>query len=228
VLESFRPPVVSFHFGLPEKALLERVKGWGAKVISSATTVEEAVWLEQHGVDAVIAQGVEAGGHRGMFLTKDLTTQVGTLALVPQVVRAVRVPVIASGGIADADGVAAAMALGAAGVQLGTAFLLAEEATTTALHRAALKAEGARHTVLTHLFTGRPARGIVNRVIRELGALNEAAPEFPLATSAIAPLRAKAEAQGSTDFTPLWSGQNPTGAREAPAAEIVHALAARL
>jgi len=228
VLESFRPPVVSFHYGLPEGALLERVKAWGAKVISSATTVEEAVWLEQHGVDAVIAQGVEAGGHRGMFLTRDLTTQVGTFALLPQVVRAVRVPVIATGGIADADGVAAAMALGAAGVQVGTSFMLAEEATTTALHRAALKAESARHTVLTHLFTGRPARGIVNRVIRELGAMSDVAPEFPLATSAIAPLRAKAEAQGSTDFSPLWSGQNATGCREAPAAEIVRALAARL
>jgi nitronate monooxygenase len=228
VLEAFRPPVVSFHFGLPERGLLERVKRWGAKVLSSATTVDEARWLEDQGVDAVIAQGVEAGGHRGMFRTRDLTTQVGTFALVPQVVRAVKVPVIATGGIADADGVAAALALGAAGVQVGTAFLLANEATTTALHRAALKAEGACHTVLTNVFTGRPARGIVNRVVREVGPMSEAAPEFPLATAAMAPLRAKAEAQGSPDFSPLWSGQNASGCREAPAAEIVRALAARL
>ena len=228
ILESYRPAVVSFHFGLPDASLLARVKGWGSKVISSATTVDEARWLEDHGADAVIAQGSEAGGHRGMFLTRDLTTQVGTFALVPQVARAVKVPVIATGGIADADGVAAAMALGAAGVQVGTAFLLANEATTSALHRAALKSEAARHTALTNVFTGRPARGIVNRVMRELGPISDAAPEFPLATAAMAPLRSKGEAQGSGDFSPLWSGENASGCREAPAAEIVRALAARL
>ena len=224
-LEEFKPAVVSFHFGLPSAELVARVKRWGSKVISSATTVEEARWLEQHGVDAVIAQGVEAGGHRGMFLTTDLTTQLGTFALVPQVVRAVKVPVIAAGGIADADGVAAAMKLGAAGVQVGTAFLLCREATTTAIHRAALKSDGPRHTVLTDVFTGRPARGIVNRIVRELGAMNAAAPAFPLAANAIAPLRAKAEAAGSGDFSPLWSGQNASGCREGAAAEIVRALA---
>lgn len=228
VLEPYRPAVVSFHFGLPAPELLARVKRWGSKVIASATTVEEALWLESHGVDAVIAQGVEAGGHRGMFLTDDLTTQVGTFALLPQVVAAVKVPVVAAGGIADAKGVAAAMSLGAAGVQVGTAFLCCEEATTTAMHRAALKSEAARHTALTNVFTGRPARGIVNRVIRELGPMSRAAPEFPLATSAIAPLRAKAEAHGSSDFTPLWSGQNASGCRDLPAAELVRQLAARL
>jgi len=227
-LEAYKPAVVSFHFGLPPPELLARVKHWGSKVIASATTVEEARWLEAHGVDAVIAQGVEAGGHRGMFLTEDLTTQVGTFALLPQVVAAVKVPVIAAGGIADAQGVAAAMSLGAAGVQAGTAFLCCEEATTSALHRAALKSEAARHTALTNLFTGRPARGIVNRVIREVGPISRATPEFPLATSAIAPLRAKAEARGSTDFTPLWSGQNASGCRDVPAAELVRQLAARL
>jgi nitronate monooxygenase len=224
-LAPLRPPVVSFHFGLPSEALMERVKGWGAKVIASATTVDEACWLEAHGVDAVIAQGLEAGGHRGMFLTDDVTTQVGTLALLPQVVRAVKVPVIATGGIATAEGVAAAMALGAAGVQVGTAFLLCPEATTSAVHRSALKSDRARHTALTNVFTGRPARIIVNRATRELGGLNPAAPAFPLATAAMAPLRAKAEARASSDFSPVWSGQNPDGCREVAAAELLRELA---
>lgn len=225
VLEEFKPAVVSFHFGLPSASLLERVRAWGPKILSSATTVEEAIWLEAHGVDAVIAQGAEAGGHRGIFLNDDLSTQPGTFALLPQVARAVKVPVIAAGGIADAKGAAAAMALGAAGIQVGTAYLLCPEATTSAVHRAALKSEAARNTALTNVFSGRPARGIVNRVIRELGPMCPAAPEFPLATSAIAPLRAKAEAEGSGDFSPLWSGQNATGCREVPAAEITRALA---
>lgn len=226
VLAEFRPAVVSFHFGLPPAALLARVRAWGAKIISSATTVDEARWLADHGVDAVIAQGLEAGGHRGIFLSDDLTTQVGTFALLPQVARAVNLPVIAAGGIADAPGVSAAMALGAAGVQIGTAFLLCPEATTSALHRAALTSDAARHTALTNLFTGRPARGIVNRVMRELGALSAAAPAFPLATAGIAPLRAKAESAGSGDFSPLWSGQNTGGCRDMPAADLVRVLAA--
>lgn len=225
VLEAFRPPVVSFHFGLPAPELLARVRGWGAKILSSATTVDEALWLERQGVDAVIAQGIEAGGHRGMFLTDDVGTQVGTFALLPQVVRAVRIPVIAAGGIAGPNGVAAAMALGAAGVQVGTAYLLCPEATTTPLHRAALKSDAARVTALTNLFTGRPARGIVNRVMRELGYVSAAAPAFPLATAAMAPLRAAAEGKGSSDFTPLWSGQNAGGCREIPAAEMTRELA---
>ena len=226
VLEPFAPHVVSFHFGLPAPDLLARVRGWGAKVLASATTVAEARWLHERGVDAVIAQGSEAGGHRGMFLSDDITTQVGLFALLPQVVAAVGVPVIASGGIADARGVAAALAMGACGVQIGTAYLLCPEATTSAVHRAALKSEHARDSVLTNLFTGRPARGIVNRVIRELGPMSAATPEFPLATSALLPLRAKAEAQGSGDFSPLWSGQNPTGCKEIPAAELTRELCA--
>ena len=226
VLEAYRPPVVSFHFGLPPANLLARVKSWHAKVFCSATTVDEACWLEAQGVDAIIAQGVEAGGHRGIFLSDDLTTQMGTFALLPQVVRAVKVPVIAAGGIADASGVAAALALGAAGVQCGTAFLLCPEATITAVHRAALKSEAARHTALTNLFTGRPARGIVNRIIRELGPISDLPPQFPLATSAIVPLRAKAEATGSGDFSPLWSGQNATGCKDIAAAQLVRELAA--
>jgi nitronate monooxygenase len=225
VLEEFKPKVVSFHFGLPSPELLSRVKAMGSKVLSSATTVGEATWLEKHGVDAVIAQGVEAGGHRGMFLAEDIGTQVGTFALVPQVVKAVKVPVIAAGGIADARGVAAALALGASGVQVGTAYLLCPEVTTTPMHRAALKSDAARVTVLTNVFTGRPSRGIVNRIMRELGPISPLAPQFPLAAPAIAPLRAKAESLGSGDFSPLWSGQNASGCREVPAAELTRELA---
>jgi nitronate monooxygenase len=226
LLEAFRPAVVSFHFGLPDPALLARVKSGGAKVLSSATTVEEARWLEARGVDAVIAQGLEAGGHRGHFLSHDLTLQQGTLTLLPQIVRAVRVPVIAAGGIASAAGVRAALALGAAGVQVGTAYLLCLEATTSAVHRAALAGEDAHHTALTTLFTGRPARGIVNRLMRELGPLNAAAPAFPLATAAIAPLRAAAEKAGRGDFSPLWSGQNTSGCAAVSAAKLTRDLAA--
>lgn len=225
VMEPFKPPVVSFHFGLPAPDLLARVKGWGSKVLSSATTVAEAQWLQAHGADAIIAQGLEAGGHRGMFLTSELGTQMGTLALLPQIVAAVSVPVIAAGGIASADGVRAAMALGAAGVQVGTVYLCCPEATTSALHRAALMSEAARHTELTTLFSGRPARGIVNRLMQELGSLHPAAPAFPLATAAVAPLRAHFEALGRTDCSPLWSGQNASGCRPVPAADITAALA---
>ena len=228
VLSEFRPAVVSFHFGLPSAELLARVRVLGSKLLSSATTVEEALWLEAHGVDAVIAQGLEAGGHRGIFLSNDLSTQIGTFALLPQIVRAVKVPVIAAGGIADAQGVAAAMALGAAGVQIGTAYLLCPEATTSAVHRAALKSEVSRHTALTNLFTGRPARGIVNRMMKELGPISDAAPAFPLAASAIAPLRARAESEGSGDFSPLWSGQNASGCKEIPAARLTREFAADL
>jgi len=227
VLAEFRPAVVSFHFGLPSDELLARVKSWGARVLASATTVEEARWLAARGVDAVIAQGLEAGGHRGHFLSDDLSAQAGTLSLVPQIVRQVKLPVIAAGGIADADGVAAVMALGAAGVQVGTAYLLCPEATTTAVHRAALKGEAARHTALTNVFTGRPARGIVNRIIREQGPISATAPAFPLAAAAMMPLRAAAEKQGSGDFSPLWSGQNASGCKEVPAAQLTRELAGR-
>lgn len=228
LLEEFEPAVVSFHFGLPSADLLARAKKWGAKILGSATTVEEGRWLEAHGADAVIAQGFEAGGHRGIFLSEDLTSQVGTFALLPQMVRAVRVPVIAAGGIADAEGVAAAMALGAAGVQIGTAYLLCPEATTSAVYRAALKSDAARHTAVTNVFTGRPARGIVNRVIRELGPVSGAVPAFPLAAASIAPLRAKAESQGSGDFSSMWSGQNASGCKEIPAAELTLQLVSEL
>jgi len=225
VLEEFRPPVVSFHFGLPSAELLARVKACGARILSSATTVEEALWLQEQGVDALIAQGLEAGGHRGHFLDMDISRQLGTFALLPQIVDAVRLPVIAAGGIADARGIRAAMALGAAGVQIGTAYLCCPEATTSAVHRAALQSPQARHSALTNLFSGRPARGIVNRLMRELGPISPVAPGFPLATAAIAPLRAKAESQGSGDFSPLWAGQNASGCKAIGAAELTRELA---
>ena len=224
VLEPFKPAVVSFHFGLPAPELVARVKSWGSKVLSSATTVEEALWLESRGADALIAQGIEAGGHRGIFLSEDLTTQVGTFALLPQIVSAVRIPVIASGGIADAKGVAAAMSLGAAGAQLGTSYLLCPETKTSPVHRAALKTPNAGHTALTNLFSGRPARGIMNRLMKELGPLNAAAPAFPLAAGAIGPLRKQAESEGLGDFSPLWAGQNVSGCREIPAADLTRSL----
>jgi nitronate monooxygenase len=225
VLEAFKPPVVSFHFGLPSDALMKRVKSWGSKILSSATTLHEARYLEAHGVDAIIAQGYEAGGHRGMFLTGDLNTQVGTFALVQQVVRAVKLPVIAAGGIADAKGVKAAMALGAAGVQVGTAYLFCPESTTNPLHRAALKSEAAATTAVTNLLTGRPARGIVNRLMREIGPMNSAAPAFPLAATVIFALRTRAESKGLHDFTSMWAGQNAGACREVPAAGLTRQLA---
>jgi len=221
-----RPEAVSFHFGLPPKPLYDRLKREGFLVLSSATTVAEARWLAERGVDAVIAQGFEAGGHRGMFLTEDVSAQVGTLALVPQVRDAVSVPVIASGGIADARGIAAAFALGADGVQIGSAYLRTPEAKISAPHRAALGTASDDGTVLTNVITGRPARGFINRIIREQGPISDATPQFPLAAAAVQPLRAKAEAQGSGDFSPLWSGQAVALGRELGAGELTQRLAA--
>lgn len=226
LIEEFRPEIVSFHFGLPEEALLDRVKATGAKVLSSATTVAEARWLEDRGCDAIIAQGSEAGGHRGMFLTDDIASQLGTMALVPQVVDAVKVPVIAAGGIADARGIVAAFALGASAVQIGTAYLFCPEARIAAPHRQALKAARDDETVLTNVFTGRPARGILNRVVREVGPMSELAPAFPLAGGALAPLRSASEPSGSGDFMPLWSGQSARLGRELSAGELTRRLAA--
>jgi nitronate monooxygenase len=225
LLEEVRPKVVSFHFGLPRDDLLERVRRTGAKVLSSATTVREARYLADRGVDAVIAQGVEAGGHRGMFLTNDVASQIGTFALVPQIVDAVDVPVIAAGGIADGRGIAAAFALGADGVQIGTAYLRTPEAKISAIHREALRMAHDEDSVLTNVFTGRPARGLKNRLVREVGPISADAPAFPLAGGALMPLRAKAEAAGSGDFGPLWTGQAGPLSREMPASELTAALA---
>lgn len=225
VVEEFKPQIVSFHFGLPAAPLLKRVKAAGCLVISSATTAAEARWLEDRGCDAIIAQGNEAGGHRGIFLSDDISAQPGTFALVPQVVDAVKVPVIAAGGISDGRGVAAAFALGAAGVQVGTAYLLTPEATITKMHRAALQAARDDGTALTNLFTGRPARGLYNRVMQEIGPLSELAPAFPTAGGALAPLKAEAEVQGSGDFSSLWSGQAASLARETDTATLTRKLA---
>ncbi|AZD36331.1 Enoyl-ACP reductase (FMN) [Pseudomonas chlororaphis subsp. aurantiaca] len=221
LVEELRPEIVSFHFGLPEPALLARVKATGAKILSSASTVDEAVWLEQHGCDAIIAMGYEAGGHRAIFLSEDLNTQVGTMALVPQIADAVRVPVIAAGGIGDARGIVAAFALGASAVQLGTAYLFTPEAKVSAAHHRALRTAKESETALTNLFTGRPARGIVNRVMREIGPISPLAPAFPLAGGALMPLRAKDEA----DFANLWSGQALRLGLELPAFELTRTLA---
>jgi nitronate monooxygenase len=228
LLEELRPPVASFHFGLPSEDLLARVKATGARVLCSATTVDEAISLEARGVDAIIAQGFEAGGHRGNFLSRDMSLQVGSLSLVPQILRRVTVPVIAAGGIATAPAVAAVLALGAAGVQVGTAYLLCPESDTSGIHRAALKGDASRHTAVTRIFSGRPARAIVNRSIRELDPMSDKAPAFPLGFSAIAALRAKAEAQGSNDYSSLWAGQSASQCLEIPAGDLTRSLASSL
>jgi len=224
LVEEFRPAVVSFHFGLPDAALVKRVKATGAKLLSSATTVAEAVWLEANGVDAVVAMGFEAGGHRGNFLTHNMATQVGTMALVPQVVDAVKIPVIAAGGIADGRGVAAALMLGASAVQIGTAYLFCPEARIPAVHAQALDSAGDDSTAITNVFTGRPARGVVNRLMRDLGVLSESVPAFPTAGGALGPIRAKAEAVSRNDFTNLWSGQAAGLASRKSAADLTREL----
>lgn len=220
-----KPPVVSFHFGLPSKPLLARVRAAGARIIASATTVAEARWLEAEGCDAVIAQGFEAGGHRGMFLQMDAARQVGTFALIPQIADAVEIPVIAAGGIGDARGIVAAFALGASAVLLGTAYLRCPEARTSAVLRKALESAQDDSTVITNVITGRPARGIINRAIRELGPINVTVPEFPRAADGLGPLRTRAESAGSGDFSPLWAGQSAAMAREIPAGQLTKMLA---
>ncbi|WP_323897533.1 NAD(P)H-dependent flavin oxidoreductase [Aeromonas allosaccharophila] len=221
MVAEFRPAVVSFHFGLPAPELLVQVKDAGAKVFASATTVAEAVWLAHHDADAIIAQGLEAGGHRGHFLSDDLALQQSTLTLLMQILAATDLPVIAAGGIVDGKGIANALMLGASAVQMGTAFLCCHEATTSALHRAVLQSPQGQLTALTNLFSGRPARGIVNRLMRELGPLSEFAPHFPYASGALAPLRAAAEKTGDSGFSPLWAGQNVSGCRDLPASELM-------
>jgi nitronate monooxygenase len=224
VIEETRPAVVSFHFGLPSAALLSRVKASGALVLSSATTVAEARWLEQRGVDAIIAQGREAGGHRGMFLSDDIDAQPGLISLLPQVRDAVCVPVVAAGGISDGRGIAAAFALGADAVQIGTAYLRTPEATISPMHRVALASARDDATRLTNVFTGRPARGLVNRFVAELGPMCEEAPQFPMAAGAAAPLRTAAERLGSSDFSPLWAGEAAALARDEGAEALTRRL----
>lgn len=222
-IEPYAPQVISFHFGLPSQELLDKVKSWGAKVLSTATTVEEGIWLEKNGVDCVVAQGYEAGGHRGMFLTDDLSSQVGTLSLASQLLDNLTLPVIAAGGISSRKDIKALLELGASGVQVGTSYLLCQEAKTSLVHRAALK-EDRSITTITNVFSGRPARGIRNRIVTELNDMCSAAPQFPYASLAIAPLRKKAEEKMSSDFSPLWSGQNRTGCKEISAGELTKEL----
>jgi nitronate monooxygenase len=224
VVEEARPAVVSFHFGLPHPGLLARVKAAGALTLSSATTVAEARWLEAHGVDGVIAQGREAGGHRGMFLSDDIDAQPGLISLLPQMCDAVRLPVVAAGGIGDGRGIAAAFALGADAVQIGTAYLRTPEALISPIHRAALASARDDATRLTNVFTGRPARGLLNRLVAGAGPICLEAPPFPLAAGAVAPLREAAEKRGSGDFSPLWAGEAAALAREKSAETLTHSL----
>jgi nitronate monooxygenase len=226
VVEEIAPAVASFHFGLPEQHFVERLKRRGIKIVSSATSVREAEWLEARGCGAIIAQGAEAGGHRAMFLETNPNTQTGLFALLPQIVDAVRVPVIAAGGIADGRAIAAAFALGASAVQLGTAYLLCPEASISPLHRQAIQESRNHETALTNLFSGRPARGIVNRFMRESQFISDAAPPFPHAASLVAPLRAASEKARSIDYMQLWAGQAAHLAQPIPAAELTRRLAA--
>ena len=222
-VEELQPEVVSFHFGLPKKELLDRVKATGAVILSSATTVEEAQWLVERGVDAVIAQGFEAGGHTGRFLGSDPAEAMGLFALLPQIVDAVSVPVIAAGGIADGRGIAAAFMLGASAVQLGTAYLHTPEAKISETHRARLV--GGR-TVFTNLLSGGLARGLRGRLIDDLGPVRSEAPPYPLASAALAPIRAAAEKQGEYGFGPMWAGQAAPMGKVFPGAELTRQLAA--
>lgn len=224
VLSQFKPKIISFHFGLPDTSLVEQLKSWGTTILSTATTLEEAINLEQNGADIIIAQGIEAGGHRGMFLTKDLDTQLATMVLTPQLAEAVKIPIIAAGGIATSQSIKAAMVLGASGVQIGTSYLLCHEAKTSPLHRQALQAKHKNHTVITNIFTGKPARGIVTRVIREIGPISLDAPNFPYAAPLMQTLRKAAESKGDNYFTPMWAGQNMMGCSEISAAELTQEL----
>jgi nitronate monooxygenase len=223
-LLELRPAVASFHFGLPAPAAVRALKEAGVLILSSATTVAEAKALAEAGADAVVAQGWEAGGHRGTFASPFEGARVGTLALVPQVADAVEVPVIAAGGIADGRGIAAAFALGASGVQLGTAFLSCPEAQVTVPHRAALRAARDEDTRLTRAFSGRPARGLRNRYVEAMAPFDDALPSFPRLSSLTGPLGRASAARGSPDFIPLWSGQAVALNRELPAADLVQVL----
>jgi nitronate monooxygenase len=224
-VEKVRPEIISFHFGLPEIKFLDRVRVAGCKVISSATTVEEACWLEERGCDAIIAQGYEAGGHRAMFLSNDINTQVGTMSLVPQVVDAVSIPVIAAGGIADGRGITAAFALGAAGVQIGTPYLFTPEALVSELHLSSLKMAKDNSTAITNIFSGRPARSIMNRIMRDIGPMSDWPTSFPNAGSALAPLKRAAETEERSDFSSLWSGQSVGLSQEMGTADLTRKLA---
>ena len=226
LVEELRPEIVSFHFGLPDETLLGRVRHAGCTVLASATTVAEARWLGERGVDAIIAQGFEAGGHAGRFLEESRPDeQMGLFALLPQIADAVRVPVIAAGGIADGRGIAAAFTLGAAAVQIGTAFLRCPESLIGGVHRTALGDEPAEHTAFTNLFTGGLARGLPTRLTEDLGWVRAEAPPFPLASAALLPIAKAANARDETGFQPMWAGQAARLAPALPARELTETLA---
>ncbi len=222
-IEAFKPPVVSFHFGLPSPELVARIKSWGSVILSSATTLEEGVWLQNNGADMVIAQGIEAGGHRAMFLTDDLSNQMTTNDLVNELKQHLTVPIIAAGGIASSADVERLITMGCCGVQIGTAFLLCDEAKISQVHRSAIQSGNSR-TEITNVFSGRPARGIINKVMLEQGFISTNAPAFPYASIAMAPLRAKAELQASGDFSPLWAGVKLDGCAEVKAADLINTV----
>jgi len=224
VLLTERPAVVSFHFAMPGDKAIQSLKEYGAVILCSATNVAEARELEAKGVDAVIAQGFEAGGHRGTFKPPFETGQVGTMALVPQVVDAVRVPVIAAGGIADGRGIAAALALGAEGVQIGTAFLRCPESATHQVYREALANSGDDATRITSAFSGRPARGIENRFIRDTAEKEDQFPDFPIPNALTGALRAASAKSGTPEYMSLWSGQAGAMAREMPTGDLMETL----
>ncbi|HEY5722184.1 MAG TPA: nitronate monooxygenase [Allosphingosinicella sp.] len=225
-VEELKPEIVSFHFGLPDSDLLGRVRNAGCKVLATATTVAEARRLAERGVDAVIAQGFEAGGHAGRFLEESRPEeQMGLFALLPQIADAVHVPVIAAGGIADGRGIAAAFTLGAAAVQIGTAYLLCPESLIGGVHRAALGDEAAERTAFTNLFTGGLARGLPTRLTDDLGWIREEAPPYPLASAALLPIAKAANARGETGFMPMWAGQAARLAAALPARELTETLA---
>lgn len=221
VVEAIRPEVVSFHFGLPSPSLLKRVRATGVKIICTATTIAEALFLETEGVDAIIAQGVEAGGHRGMFLSNDISRQMGTFALVRGISERVQCPVIAAGGIADGKGIAAAFRLGAEAVQIGTRFLKTPASIISDHHRALLEADHPPETALTNVFSGRPARSFVNRAVADIGPMNPSAPPFPLAGGGLKPLVSGNE---GSEFSSLWAGQASSIGAAMPVSELVALL----
>ncbi len=223
ILEPHKPPVMSFHFGLPSADLMARIKSWGTIIVSSATTKEEGIWLQENGADVVIAQGKEAGGHRAMFMTIDPSTQLSTSDLLACLKKELSVPIVAAGGIATNSNVREMMKLGASGVQIGTSYLLCDEAKTSAVHRHAIKSKSST-TALTNIFSGRLARGITNKLMTDLNYISDKAPEFPYASIAIGPLRAKAESLNQSDFSPLWAGTNRSGCREISAEKLTHDL----
>ncbi|GIH94266.1 NAD(P)H-dependent flavin oxidoreductase [Planobispora siamensis] len=201
------PPVLSFVMGIPPARVIAEARRKGIPTIGTATTVDEAVALEQAGLDAIVASGSDAGGHRGAFLRPVGESLVGTFSLVPQIADAVSVPVIAAGGIADGRGVAAAITLGAHGVQIGTGFLATRESGASTLHKAALHTPAARVTVLTRLFSGRLARAIPNRFVREMAAFEAEVPPYPVQNALMLGLRREAGRRGLADLVNLWAGQ---------------------